>query len=68
MAVVPKASKKELICALLFIGKKSLQMGNRLISCFMNSLKEYLQKNTMQTCFNGKAFAVESKLKMTFQV
>lgn len=45
MAVVPKASKKELICALLFIGKKSLQMGNHLISCFMNSLKEYLQKN-----------------------
>ena len=45
MAVVPKASKKELICALLFIGKKSLQMGNHLISCFMNRLKEYLQKN-----------------------
>lgn len=22
----------------------------------------------MQTCFSGKAFAVESKLKMTFQV
>ena len=50
MAVVPKTSKKELICALIFIGKKSLKMGNHLISCFMNSLKEYLQKNMKEEC------------------
>ena len=39
MAVVLKASKKELICALLFTGKKSVRMRNRLVSWIESNLK-----------------------------
>ena len=37
--VVLKASKKELICALFFVGNKSLQLRARLVNSIENNLK-----------------------------
>ena len=39
--VALKASKKELICALPFIGKKSLQLSTPLVNFAENNLKFY---------------------------
>ena len=62
--VVLKASKKELICVLPFIGNKSLQLKTRLVNSIENNLKFCKLKVTFQSpCKLSSLFCYKDSLK-----